>query len=275
MLDRSEKKTILAGMANVKTIEILSHRRSFSHTSGIVPTYLPGHHTQVHHTTVSYLFYGSKLLFIQDSHFPHAPSISNPQMAVNIPDPVQLSPSAARRFYEVVIFLYCLTAVNFKNKNTKEPDLEIATGKSPKHEFFCFVNKLGQICDNQPGGGTITAFAVLQPGSIQYRFASNNRDTPALEIVKTYITDILSTLGQTANDQLDTVYQQILGKVVAFNRPRIEGYISGLLKQFDFCIKTCEGDDTPGGTFLPLRSYGIIFTHAVFIHPRGVQLTHI
>lgn len=171
-------------------------------------------------------------------------------MAVNISNPAPLSPGVAKRFYEVIIFLYCLTAVNFKKNSTREPDLETATGKSPKHEFFCFVNKLGQICDNEPGGNTITAFAVLQPGSIEYRFASNNRDTKSLEKTKIYITDILNTLGQTTDSQLGAVHQQILGKIVAFNRPRIEIYITGLMKEFDFCIEACKSGDTPEGTFL-------------------------
>lgn len=194
-------------------------------------------------------------------------------MAVNISNPIPLPPSVARRFYEVVIFLYCLTAVNFKNNGTREPDLETATGKSPKHEFFCFVNKLAQICDSQPGGDTITAIAVLQPGSIQYRFASNNRDAMSLEMVKRYLTDILNTLGQTANSELDNIYQDILGKVVAFNMARIEIYIGGLMKHFDFCIATCESGDTPEGTFLtlhlPIRS-----VHTPFTHPCDTIITH-
>lgn len=188
-------------------------------------------------------------------------------MTFNIPNPVPLSPGVARRFYEAVIFLDRLTDVNFKKNNTREPpDLDTATGKSPKHEFFCFVNKLAQICDSQHGGDTVTAFAVLQPGSIQYRFASNNRDTAALEKVKTYVTDILNTLGQTTNSQLSAaVHQQILAKVVAFNRSRIEVYVSGLVKQFDFCIEACESGETPEGMFLSL--------HLSYIHGTSSSLT--
>ncbi|KAK3312954.1 hypothetical protein B0H66DRAFT_383629 [Apodospora peruviana] len=165
-------------------------------------------------------------------------------MTVNISEPVPLSASVSKRFYEAVIFLYCLIAVNFKNKTTKTPDLETTSGKSPKDEFFCFVNKLGQICDSQRGGDTITAFAILQPGSIEYRFASNNRDQQSLDKVKAYITDIITTLGQTPDAGLGEAFQQILGMVLAFNRPRIGIYITAMNMEFEFCIMSCEKDGT-------------------------------
>ncbi|KAM7183143.1 hypothetical protein V8F33_013773 [Rhypophila sp. PSN 637] len=167
-------------------------------------------------------------------------------MAINVSITAPISPSASKRFYEAVIFLYCLIQVNYNNGTTTEPDLETATGKAPKDEFFCFVNKLAQICDSECGGDTITAFSVLQPGSIQYRFTSNNRSDSELDTVREYVTDILNTLGQAPDEQLDTIREDILGRVIKFNRPRIEHYIGGLLKEVDFCIQACENVDTNG-----------------------------
>lgn len=172
-------------------------------------------------------------------------------MTVDIPTVVPLSPGLGKRFYEVVIFLYCFIIVNHRNKNTTEPDLDTATGKSPADEFFCFVNKLGQICDSRPSdhGDTITAFAVLQPGPIQYRFASNNRSNAELETVKSYITDVLGTLGRASDDQLEAVREEIVSKVVTFNKPRIEHHATELLKELEFCIEVCDGEDTNPGMF--------------------------
>ncbi|KAM7203129.1 hypothetical protein V8F20_004071 [Naviculisporaceae sp. PSN 640] len=165
-------------------------------------------------------------------------------MAVNIATPIPVSPGAAKRFYEAVILLYCIIDVNLKNNTITEPDLDTATGKSAKDEFFCFVNKLGQICDSDCGGETITAFAVLQPGTIQYRFASNNRTQKELDLVKRYITDVLGFLGQTPDDKLDSIRDDLLRKILLFTRPRIEHHITQLLKELDFCIEVCKIEDT-------------------------------
>ncbi|KAM7217515.1 hypothetical protein V8F06_007146 [Rhypophila decipiens] len=181
-------------------------------------------------------------------------------MAVDISTTVPVSRSASVRFYEAVIFLYCLIQVNYNNGTTTEPDLETATGKTPKDEFFCFVNKLAQICDSERGGDTITAFSVLQPGSIQYRFASNNRSHSDLEKVREYITNILTTLGQTPDEPLETIREDILGKVMMFNRARVENYVGGVLKELDFCIHACESVDTASFATLAVALLNTIST---------------
>ncbi|KAK3317477.1 hypothetical protein B0T19DRAFT_292904 [Cercophora scortea] len=164
---------------------------------------------------------------------------------------VPLTPSIRHRFYEPVVFLYCIIAANFKNNNTKTPDLETDyESKSPRDSFRCFVNKLGQICDSERGGDTITAFAVLQPGSIEYRFASNNRDRRALIQVKKYVTMILRILGEASDDELkkedlsqrDSVFSVVLRTVLAFNWPRISLYVTALRQHLVFCMDACQND---------------------------------
>ncbi|KAJ4390246.1 hypothetical protein N0V85_007416 [Neurospora sp. IMI 360204] len=135
---------------------------------------------------------------------------------------VPLESGLSLRFYEAVLFLYCLKEVKYKAESVKEPDLESDSGRSSRDSFRCFVNKLGQICDNGSKGKTVTAFAVLQPGQIQYRFASNQRTSEELEDVKTYIANILGFLGSAADDQLNGVFGTVLERILAFNRPAIE-----------------------------------------------------
>lgn len=151
------------------------------------------------------------------------------------------------RFYEAVLFLYCLKEVKYKAESVKEPDLESDSGRSSRDSFRCFVNKLGQICDNGSKGKTVTAFAVLQPGQIQYRFASNQRTSEELEDVKTYIANILGFLGSAADDQLNGVFGTVLERILAFNRPAIEKYVDNLFQVTDFCAGVCEKGDTAEG----------------------------
>ncbi|KAJ4380946.1 hypothetical protein N0V85_008694 [Neurospora sp. IMI 360204] len=164
---------------------------------------------------------------------------------------VPLEPGLSLRFYEAVLLLYCLKEVKFQAKSVKEPeaDLESDAGSSSRDSFRRFVNKLGQICDSGLGGKTVTAFAVLQPGQIQYRFASNQRTNEELEDVKKYIVNILDILGSTPDDQLNGVFGAVLESIIAFNRPAIKQYIKNLTQQerMDHCAKVCEEEDTSEG----------------------------
>ncbi|KAK4446530.1 hypothetical protein QBC34DRAFT_304972 [Podospora aff. communis PSN243] len=166
--------------------------------------------------------------------------------------PLPLNPSLRKRFYEPVILLYCLTAAYVNGQKAESAASEASLPSSRKQIFFCFVNKLAHVCDSRKGGKTVTSFAVLQPGSIEYRFGSNERRPAELRRVRDYITGILTTLGEAAGDEIKkaaknsnhTIFCHILGRIVLFNRPRIEGYARTLAKQIDFCIDEVEDDDS-------------------------------
>ena len=177
-------------------------------------------------------------------------------MAVNGATIVAPPPSISARFYEPVILLKALVKVNHDEGTVKEPDLESDTGKSPRDAFFCFVNKLGQICRNKTGPDAVTAFAVLQPGSIEYRFASNKRTLDELEQVKAYITDVLKTLGQTPDADLKSISHRVLQKILGFNRAMVVVYIKLLHSKLDFCIGSCDLEATVEG-IIPPRPRGL------------------
>jgi hypothetical protein len=118
--------------------------------------------------------------------------------------------------------------------------------------FPCFVNKLAQICDIKHGGDNVTAVAVLQPGSIEYRLTSNNRTSAAFEKVKNFLThDILGALGTISDEALrDSIRvvdlrSTILLKVLTFNRWRINCYVKSLVDNVGFCVDGCDREGTP------------------------------
>lgn len=166
-------------------------------------------------------------------------------------DVVPLDAGLSLKFYEAVFLLHSLKEVKYHAESVKEPepDLESDIGKSSRNSFRCFVDKLGQICDSELRGKTVTAFAVLQPGQIEYRFASNQRTNEELEDVKRYIVKILDILGSTPDDQLNGVFGAVLERVIAFNRPVIKQYIKNLTQQerMDHCTKVCEEEDNSEG----------------------------
>ncbi|KAL2164974.1 hypothetical protein VTH06DRAFT_270 [Thermothelomyces fergusii] len=172
---------------------------------------------------------------------------------MDIDDYVPLPPSLEKRFYEPIILLHTLREVYRKCNRLTEPDLEGSRGKSAKETYFCFLNKLSQICDSHPNqhlGRTVSAITVLDSGTVEYRLASNQRDEGELRTVKEYLTDILHILHRVTDDEvkdkefMKTVSSEILRKVLAFNRPRIEHYIEALISEhrLDFCIRYADGD---------------------------------
>ncbi|KAL2258613.1 hypothetical protein VTK26DRAFT_8023 [Humicola hyalothermophila] len=171
-------------------------------------------------------------------------------------DDLPLAPSRRKRLYEPVILLDALRSIYNVENSVTEPDLESTAGKSPRQIFFCFVNKLSQICDNEPRqmfGKSVTAFVILDSGTIEYRFACNQREEHELETVKNYVTGILDLLNAVTDDQLSdktfmaTVSSRILRRILAFNRRRIEMYLDALSVRLEFCIASAAEDGTREG----------------------------
>jgi hypothetical protein len=171
---------------------------------------------------------------------------------------VPLPPSLRKRFYEPVILLDALRGVYRQDESISEPDLESGTGKSQRETYFCFLNKLSQICDSQKKkdfGKTVSAIVVLEPGSIEYRLASNKRDSRELDTATEYLTDILNVLGHVTDQQVNdkafmaTVSSGILHKILAFNRTRVELYLNDLVEndRLDFCINSSATSQTADG----------------------------
>ncbi|KAL1843197.1 hypothetical protein VTJ49DRAFT_2748 [Mycothermus thermophilus] len=163
-----------------------------------------------------------------------------------------------KRFYEPVLLLDALRYVYRKDNRLSEPDLESGVGRSNRETYFCFLNKLCQICDSrskQALGGTVSAITVLDSGTIEYRLASNQRNSAELETVKEYLTEILSVLGRATDDKVTDraarapIASGILRRILAFNRPRIEDYLESLVRddRLDFCIKYALSDGTAQG----------------------------
>ena len=151
--------------------------------------------------------------------------------------------------------LCCLIAAYVEGKSIEATESEASVPRSKKQTYYCFVNKLAQICDSQRGGKTVTAFAVLQPGSVEYRFGCNERNASMLAKVNVYITDVLNTLGNANPEDVERaqtdphtpLFSQLLDKVVGFNRPRIARYVAVLANSFEMCIDESSTENSDEG----------------------------
>jgi hypothetical protein len=151
----------------------------------------------------------------------------------------------ANRFYEPIILLVGLNMAWEHNQISKAPDLSSDETESPERAFHNFVNKLGQLCDSERDGNTVTAFVVLEfPDRIQYRFASNHQEEEDLIRAKAFTTYLLQTLGGAGGDELQDKTSHILRKSLSFIRPRAGAYVKSLKKQAALCIEACAREST-------------------------------
>lgn len=166
--------------------------------------------------------------------------------------------SLTKRFYFPVILLSSLVQVFDKAQVLRMPGLE--TGAADV--FRTFVNKLAHICDSAKGGDKVTAFGILQLGSIQYYFTSNRRDEEDYQRTSQYITGILNTLGRvrdaetysrTGNEASLPVFLPLLRTIIRFNQNRIRGYICHMRDNLEFCVRFVrEIQSNEGSAFSPL-----------------------
>lgn len=169
--------------------------------------------------------------------------------------PAPLPRGLAKRFYGSAILLNTLNRCFPQGGNTASIPSGLEREAGSDGLFRCFVNKLAQICDSKHGGDTVTAIAILQPGSIEYRLSSNCRNENQFRLVKEHLTDILDSLGNVSEEALtDTflmaeLHSDILLKVLVFNRRRLKVYIAGFLGNLDFCLASCDSEERPGGAF--------------------------
>ncbi|KAK4173522.1 hypothetical protein QBC36DRAFT_293307 [Triangularia setosa] len=161
----------------------------------------------------------------------------------------------AKRFYEPLLLLCCLYIIFSGAENgVRPPDLDSPVDKNSQGTFSCFVNKLSQVCDSQRGGNTVTAFAVLQTGSIEYRFTSNQRTLAEFESTTRYVKNLLGILGGAQDNVIHEarqtpedcqIFSTLIREVLQFNRPRITEYHieHQFAKNLDFCISACSGSE--------------------------------
>lgn len=182
----------------------------------------------------------------------------------NNPHPtVPLHPSLGKRLYETTVLLSsfktCFPDHHPKRGGAADSESRSSFHREMKSTFFRFLNKLGQICDDHQRSGT--AFAVLYPSTVRYYFASNDRDTEALERVRNYVIDVLGTIGNASDEAVisaapdSVLFSEILFRVLRFNCTKIKKYAKVLTRELDFYIKVAGSvGATEGNPSFPLQA---------------------
>ncbi|KAH7184568.1 uncharacterized protein B0J16DRAFT_267046 [Fusarium flagelliforme] len=108
--------------------------------------------------------------------------------------------------------------------------------------FRFYVNKLAQVCDNERGGDTVSAIAILR-GSAgpNYVIGSNFRDPGDLQMTKDFMQVLLDLMGKNPDKlQPKALRSRVLWFILSFNIPRLQEYLQHLSQAVQECRESCE-----------------------------------
>lgn len=108
--------------------------------------------------------------------------------------------------------------------------------------FQFYVNKVAQVCDNERGGNTISALAILR-GSVgpNYVFGFNFKDTGGLETTRNFVQALLDLVGKNPDNlQTAALGKRVLWFILSFNLPRLKEYLQLLSQAVQECLESCK-----------------------------------
>lgn len=125
-----------------------------------------------------------------------------------------------------------------ESQSTENYEAEMSDLKA----FQFYINKLAQVTDNERGGNTISALAILQ-GSLGplYVFGSNRKDARGLKTTKSFLQALLDLVGKNPeNLQNGALVKRVLWLILAFNLPRLAEYLKHLSAAVQECLESCK-----------------------------------
>ncbi|KAI1025261.1 hypothetical protein LB504_009987 [Fusarium proliferatum] len=155
-----------------------------------------------------------------------------------------LTPHQLEVLYEPIILECALREVgppptySHESQSTEKYEAEMPDLKA----FQFYVNKLAQVCDNERGGNTISALAILQ-GSLgpHYVFGSNCKDARGLKTTKSFVQALLDLAGKNPeNLNNGALVKRVLWLILAFNLPRLAEYLKHLSEAVQECLESCK-----------------------------------
>ncbi|KAF4962941.1 hypothetical protein FSARC_9014 [Fusarium sarcochroum] len=155
-----------------------------------------------------------------------------------------LTPQQRQLLYEPIILECALQKTGnlpvYKPEGQPPSDYDEAMPDFQAFQFF--VNKVAQVCDNERGGDTVTALAILQ-GSLgpHYVFGSNLKDENASNATRDFVQSLLDLVGKNPEDLNTTpLKSRALWLILSFNVSRLVEYLEFLKASADECLQSCR-----------------------------------
>ncbi|KAF4445849.1 hypothetical protein F53441_10495 [Fusarium austroafricanum] len=168
--------------------------------------------------------------------------------------------------YEPIILEHALQKIGgLQICSLENQTLDNYDAAMPDFEAFqFFTNKMAQVCDNERGGNSVSALAILQ-GELgpNYVFGSNYKDENEVESTQDFVRTLLDLVGLNP-DSLGTsaLQKKVLALMLSFNMPRLGEYLLLLKRSVNSCLDICKrrGDDNGGimSSFLLQDKLGLL-----------------
>ncbi|RSL45002.1 hypothetical protein CEP51_016152 [Fusarium floridanum] len=156
---------------------------------------------------------------------------------------IPVSPARNREFYLPIILENALIEACRKSQAgfEREANNENDSLLTQEQAFHSFVYKLAQVCDNERGGSTITAFSVVKGDcGPAYIFASNLRTDKQLEETKEFVQSLLEYVRfNPENLNRKPFLKMVLWRILHWNLPRVDAYLGNLVRALSGCIDDC------------------------------------
>lgn len=156
---------------------------------------------------------------------------------------VPVSPARNREFYLPIILENALIKACRKSQAgfEREANNENDSLLTQEQAFHSFVYKLAQVCDNERGGNTITAFTVVKGDcGPEYIFASNLRTDKQLEETREFVQSLLEYVRSNPEKlNRKPFLKKVLWRILHWNLPRVDAYLGNLVKALSGCIADC------------------------------------
>ncbi|KAF5675776.1 hypothetical protein FHETE_2379 [Fusarium heterosporum] len=125
-----------------------------------------------------------------------------------------------------------------------------------------YVDRFAQVCDNERGGDTISALAVLQGSNgPHYVFGANRKDERGLARTEEYVRGLLDLVGRNPEELNPAALEKrTLWSILSFNLSRLREYLSYLAQAVKECEASCQRldkdrDENPYQGVLSLKEH--------------------
>lgn len=136
--------------------------------------------------------------------------------------------------------------------------------QNAQDRFHSFVYRLAYICANNVGSDTITSVAVMETeGSFSYLFACNQVSAEEGKRISKHIEALLrkvATANQSRGNPGTRCQDEVLKRILRFNRLRIEAYLKRIFQHATKCLEGHQavGDQGIDWTRAPLNHMSVV-----------------
>jgi hypothetical protein len=156
-------------------------------------------------------------------------------------EPISLRARLVRRFYEPLILLKALDPI--RGERTKPEYCSDTSDLSDQKSRRSFADGIAYICSYQKGPDHVTAAALERSPqeTVVWLAANANVEDDVIYFLEGVLESLGCIAAQAKKEEREKMgrekYDELLNTIIAFNKPRLESYITTVRKLNTECLK--------------------------------------